>query len=602
MEIGGRAAGRSPEGGAREEEPREDGAAEPRLSARERAAAGSLALAALALRLFGAFHYRFNSDEAQHAHVAWGWTRGLVQYRDLFDNHTPLFHMLFAPLLAALGESARVLFWLRLAMLPLYLLALAQTWLLGRRLFGPRTALWGTLLTALLPPFLWKTVEFRSDVLWVACWLGALACLLTSPSRRASAEPGGPPRKLGRFFAGGLLLGAAAAVSLKSILMLASLLAAAAASFAYLPRRSRGGEGGSAAAIGAAACGALVVPLALVVYFWRRQALEAMLAGAVGHNLLVTGHGAGAVQRLLVLCAGLPLLHLAAARATRATRATRLPRGDAGSAAEIAPRLVLLLVTGFYLLGVQVFWPLVTAQTYLPAEPLLALWLAHLATRGSRGGGLRWGVAVLALAFATELAVDVNKGLLRGNETGPQTALLAATSRLTGPGDPVFDLKGETIFRRRAFFPVLEDITREAMLQGRIADTIPEAVVAAGACAAVPDSQRLPPRGRAFLARNFINVGGGSLRVCGKLLLGAPAAAGVAGLPLTFTLEIPARYAIVGRDGPARGQLDGSDLAGPRTLAAGAHRFTAFSAPPYAIVWAQAVERGFSPWTAAEER
>ncbi|MFP5248032.1 MAG: hypothetical protein ACLGH0_15160, partial [Thermoanaerobaculia bacterium] len=55
---------------------------------------------AVVLRLLAYFRYRFDSDEQQHLHVAWGWTAGLVQYRDLFDNHAPLFHILMAPLLA----------------------------------------------------------------------------------------------------------------------------------------------------------------------------------------------------------------------------------------------------------------------------------------------------------------------------------------------------------------------------------------------------------------------------------------------------------------------------------------------------------------------
>jgi hypothetical protein len=47
-----------------------------------------------------------NSDEPQHLHTIWGWTRGFVQYRDFFDNHMPLFHILLAPIFVAIGERA----------------------------------------------------------------------------------------------------------------------------------------------------------------------------------------------------------------------------------------------------------------------------------------------------------------------------------------------------------------------------------------------------------------------------------------------------------------------------------------------------------------
>ena len=52
----------------------------------------ALLVGAVLLRLASIFHYRFDNDEPQHLHVVWAWTQGLVQYRDVFDNHMPLFH------------------------------------------------------------------------------------------------------------------------------------------------------------------------------------------------------------------------------------------------------------------------------------------------------------------------------------------------------------------------------------------------------------------------------------------------------------------------------------------------------------------------------
>ena len=46
----------------------------------------------LLLRSFYVFRHGFDSDEWQHLHVVWAATRGLTQYRDVFDNHAPLFH------------------------------------------------------------------------------------------------------------------------------------------------------------------------------------------------------------------------------------------------------------------------------------------------------------------------------------------------------------------------------------------------------------------------------------------------------------------------------------------------------------------------------
>src|SRR5690349_654729 len=96
---------------------------------------------ALGLRVVYAFHYRADSDEAQHLHVAWAWTRGLLPYRDLFDNHAPLFALVCAPILNCWGERADIVPLMRLCLFPLYGLMLLCTYALGRRLFGAVTGL-----------------------------------------------------------------------------------------------------------------------------------------------------------------------------------------------------------------------------------------------------------------------------------------------------------------------------------------------------------------------------------------------------------------------------------------------------------------------------
>src|SRR5205809_1027121 len=88
-------------------------------------------------------------------HVAWGWAHGLAQYRDVFDNHMPLFHLLSSPLFAATGDDPRLLFAARLSMIPLFLAALFLVWRIARSLFDETTAWWATALaaaaTALVP-------------------------------------------------------------------------------------------------------------------------------------------------------------------------------------------------------------------------------------------------------------------------------------------------------------------------------------------------------------------------------------------------------------------------------------------------------------------
>src|SRR5712691_2930391 len=100
----------------------------------------------VALSVVNVLHRDFNSDEPQHVHIIWGWTHGLVQYRDLFDNHMPLFHLLFAPLFALFGERTSTLFWMRLTMWPEYMLSAWVTYRIATILFSRRVGLWAVIL------------------------------------------------------------------------------------------------------------------------------------------------------------------------------------------------------------------------------------------------------------------------------------------------------------------------------------------------------------------------------------------------------------------------------------------------------------------------
>src|SRR5205809_1791686 len=107
-------------------------------------AAGLLCLGTF-FKFWNVFLFRFNSDEPQHLHVVWAWTHGLVQYRDVFDNHMPLFHLLFAPLLRIVGERADALIAMRIAMLPLYAAMLMLTWQIASSCYPRSAARWSTL-------------------------------------------------------------------------------------------------------------------------------------------------------------------------------------------------------------------------------------------------------------------------------------------------------------------------------------------------------------------------------------------------------------------------------------------------------------------------
>src|ERR1043166_4222331 len=125
-----------------------------------------LIAAAFVSRVLLIFRYRFDSDEPQHMHVAWGWAHGLAQYRDVFDNHMPLFHLLSSPLFASTGDDPRLLFAARVSMLPLWVAAIVLVWRIARSLFDETTAWWSAALAAVVPPFFLGSLESRTADLW----------------------------------------------------------------------------------------------------------------------------------------------------------------------------------------------------------------------------------------------------------------------------------------------------------------------------------------------------------------------------------------------------------------------------------------------------
>src|SRR5581483_10040695 len=72
-----------------------------------------LVLFMMGLRVAHILRHNFDSDEPQYLHVIWGWTHGLIPYRDLFDNHMPLFYLMLAPFVGLIGEQATILYQMR---------------------------------------------------------------------------------------------------------------------------------------------------------------------------------------------------------------------------------------------------------------------------------------------------------------------------------------------------------------------------------------------------------------------------------------------------------------------------------------------------------
>jgi dolichyl-phosphate-mannose-protein mannosyltransferase len=536
--------------------------------------------AMLALKIACAFSTPVDSDEPQHLHVAWAWTQGLLPYRDVFDNHAPLFHVLSAPILALFGETSHIIVLMRLAMLPFFATALYGSFLLGRRLFGARAGIWSAVVCGLCPTFFLKSVEYRSDVPWAALWVLTVVLLFGGRlrARRAALV--------------GLLAGTCVILSLKSIMLLAALGFATLSVLVLLPRERTEARRRAFACALPFLGGALVPAAIVVLFFAARGALAPMIDCTIKHNLLPDVGRWGSSKRQYLVLPLLGLLFVAA---------RFIIKGFPGEGARIA---FLLLLSGSQYILLSTVWPVHTRQDLLPFYPLFAVLLAGVLLarhEGAPGGSRSWSwsagrAALLPGALAClELLLVPALTPIRAHGTAKEETLLREVLTLTDRKDYVLDLKGQAVYRNRPFYYALETMTLRRMERGLIEDTIPERCVATRTCVAPADIRKFPPRARAFLRDHYVVVDG--WRVAGVVLepgAGQPAA----GLP--FDVVIPARYAILSETNRAPGSIDGLPYEGPRDLATGRHELQPSPGTGrVAVIWAQAAERGFSPFAPA---
>lgn len=518
------------------------------ISRSERLLAIVIAAVTLAMRALAFFHYRFDSDEPQHLHVAWGWTAGLLQYRDVFDNHAPLFHMAAAPLLRVLGERPDILFFMRAPMVVLWMIVSAATFAIARRLYDVRIAIWSVLLLNVLPPFFLKSIEFRTDNLWNTFWMLGIAVLVLS--RRTAAA----------FFVAGILLGGALGVSLKTTLLLITLAGAGVVTYAMQRAKQQRVH------LMAFAAGLVIVPSMIAAYFVSRGAWSNFVDCAFRFNKLVAVTRSPITvwaPRLLFVPLIIITLRIAWRYRTRTTNA----------------RFFFAVATAIFFVALGGFWILISPRDFLPFLPFASIFaIAALARRPrfARNVGMLMALCLIGAAYYAQWLT---------NRTREFITMERQVLNLTRPGEPLMDYKGETIYRRRPYYFILEFITRNAIVHGLITDTVPEDLVRARCHVAQADGSQWPDRARDFMNAHFLNLG--RLRASGQWL--RPDG--------SFTIAIPGDYVLLRKDGQASGFLDGMPYRGSRQLAAGVHTFTGAPAGErLACLWAPAFARGFSPF------
>jgi hypothetical protein len=557
------------------------------LPARDFERKAFLALAALlfGLKALAIYHFRVDSDETQHAHVVWAWVTGQLQYRDYFDNHMPLFQMACAPLMALFGERADIVVLLRWSMVPLYLLCLWAVYRLTDLLYVRRAAPWAAMCAAAFWLFFYTSTEFRTDDLWAALWL---LSLLTAVSGRFTLK---------RAFGFGLLLGLAFAVSLKTVVLAAALATATVLTLALAwLKGERPAAGRLATRLAAIVAGALIAPVATVLYFASQGAFWIMYYCVILHNVVpgLKRWGHFSLHRwdfpfsLLVLGAYGWLIF-------RQTSDTRLA----------IKRTIIALTPWFFLTLLLSYWPEITREDNLPYTPLLPLSLAPLiilAGTAARSGQLRrrfWTYGLPAICLA-ELLFVWNLNPLRTNRVKNTTRSIRDVLLLTHPNEYVMDTKGDYVFRPRPYYWAIETLTRARMRLGLIPNRLPEFLEKTGTRVCYLYAAHILPDTTLFIVSNYIPFDREALDlgVAGKELP-PPSGDGT----YSFDVAIPATYALVSESGATAGALDGAPYLGPVRLIPGHHLFHRTSGTGRSAIFLdRALAAGFHPLFDAAEK
>jgi len=524
----------------------------------------------LGLRALYTRHSMVDTDEPQHLHVMWGILQGDLPYRDRFDNHSPLFHVLFAPVAGLIGESPDIVFWMRCILSPVPLIGLWFFYCFGARIFGRPIALWSVVVTLSLASWSLNSIEVRPDTLWMAIWFGTLAWLVRSHQRREVSWQ--------LFLCIGFLLGIALAFSIKTPLLIVSLCIGWSGTWLlseqfrelFPPQRI-------ASCLVAAAFGFLIVPAGLTAWFASQGALAAMI-----HCLIEVNSASAERSRALLFLAGFPL---ALWRSWVVARSNSVE-----TAVFLTTATLLLIIVGFT--------PSLHGQTFLPIYPLLILYALAWTTAwlGNALPALRRAILPIAGSLVT---IGLLTQFVRNfppwqDWQEAHRSLLRDALRLTKPGDYLFDTKGETIFRRRPAYYVFVGATRRHFGSRKLEKWSIAGIASKGAMVATAEVDGFRKRAKEFLLKNFLPCGEGRLRVAGRRL--QPEMQDGRLIENT-TVAVPGDYVVLRDGAQIPFGLDGGQLlSSARYLYPGTHTIEVWpNHGIFTLVWSGAVTAGMLP-------
>lgn len=410
--------------------PRSPGIAAPLL-------AGAWLLAALALLAIRALNDQFDSDEFQHAHLAWLIAGGEVLYRDMWDHHGPLFALANGWLLRVSGAAPGMdlLFGCRAGSVLATAGLAALTYATARLLQLSRVT--GLASAALFLTLLFvqdKGAECRPDTWQNLFWMAGLALVLLDLRRQ----------RVRVALAAGLLFGLAVLSNLKAAIGPLCIIL-------YLVLGGGLHKLSPAAVLrelALLAAGGAIAVAGFAAWFAAQGALPELWHFNVTWNLIAaageTGNGRGVDYLGMMLRHQAPFMLAVAAGVLFARR---LPRAEGGLLLAVAAGTGLGWALNNYTQYFLIFLPLWSVVAAFGAGELLRVLAERGGATWQRAGiaGVLAGIALLVGTAVRFTPLDEHPNL------AVQKSLASLILRATERDEPVgviWDYCGGFVFNR----------------------------------------------------------------------------------------------------------------------------------------------------------
>lgn len=393
--------------------------------------------------LFLCFYRAWDADEFEHLQFTWLLSEGRTPYRDFFEHHTPVYHLLTAPYFDLIrdgppGLMLTAAFGLRVLSTLFTALTAYVVFAMTRRAAGSGTAIMAVALLLSCSFVLEKGIEVRPDALATLLLVVAAYAIARGLCDAPTVE-----ERLAWAALAGFAIGGSIMTSQKGIFPALGLAAA----LGILGTR-RHGRGFTFAFAAVALAGTIIAILPVLWLFATRGALGDFFQNNVVLVILWPRDFAAEGWRWLALAMAKDTVFMLLAATGFVLLARRLPRRPQTGLGTIVVMAVAASAIGFVVLPIaQRQYLFMTAPFAAMGAAVAAGWIAERLARTSRP----WLVGVFPVLIIFYFAFHA--GLAIGHPDRVAIAKLDHVLHHTDPTDTVLTGWSPGVaFRRPAFF------------------------------------------------------------------------------------------------------------------------------------------------------